>query len=252
MSTALRSLLKHYHIFIPAAILFFATSVYFLLRSDIFLLRNIQIEKQTDHRFLSQEQLAEQLGRYIARSILILDTQAIASTLTENNPALASIELHKNLQGTLKVFYREREPVAVVQTADEYLLVDADGFIFHPASERYKLSLPHLILGPGGDSADPPHYQLGDRLASGLVTAALQILNGINQITNVELERLTIHPQGTLTLQTKSGWTALLDAGKDIPSQITSLQTIVAAARMEGRGLSLIDLRFERPVVRYQ
>lgn len=247
-----RSLFKHYRVFVPAALLFFATSVYFLLRSDIFLLRELKIHKQTDHRLISEAQLSEQLSSYIARSLLTLNTKSLQTALVEGNLTLRLVEVNKRLPETLEVRYWEREPVAVVEMGENFLLVDSEGLIFHPASERYKLSLSHLILSSDGDSEDQTNYQLGDRFASGLVTAALQILDGVNQMAEVELAKLEIHPQGTFTLQTENGWTALLDAGKDVPAQITSLQTVVTAARMEGRGLQSIDLRFERPVVVYE
>ena len=246
MLKILRGLFRHTRIFVPLAGLFFITTVYLLFRSDVFLLREFSFSQKTEFRLLSETQVQEKLSPYLARSLLTLNTSQIAKELLDNFLSLERVEITKKYPDQLQIAFWEREPVVVIQSGENYYLSDAHGLIFHLASERYKLNLPTLYV------EREQSYQLGERLHSSIISASLEILSSLNKLGDVNLSAIKVKEQGIIVVETKQGWTAVLNSGKEIPEQITSLQTVVQAARMEGRRLGSIDLRYVRPVVRYK
>lgn len=242
MTKFLRSLLKHYRFFIPLTLLFFTTSIYFLLRSDIFLVREFIVIQHTRERFLTEDELKKQLSPYLARSLLTLNTKMIKTQLTQNNLALEKVILQKEYPDKLRVEIWERKPVAIVN----HWVVDKEGLLFHEASSRHRLNLPQLKLSP------EKNYQLGSQLNGTLVQNALKTVETLGQIEGVSLESLYLESTGTLKVITQGKAEILIDGGKPIEQQLTSLQAIIKDAQMTGKNFSRIDLRFAKPVVVYR
>lgn len=242
MTKFLRSLLKRYYFFIPLTILFFATSVYFLLRSDVFLLRELVITQHTRERFVSEDELKDHLSAYLARSLLTLDTTSIQNKVLDENLALRKIIIKKDFPDKLVIEVWERTPVAVINE----FVVDKDGLVFHEASSRHQLNLPELEV------TQEQKYQLGDRLVGGVVRNSLQVIKSIQQNEERGLESITLEERGILKIVTSDKAEILLDSGKDIDKQIASLQTILKDAKINGKQVAKIDLRFAKPVVVYE
>lgn len=242
MPKLLRSLLKHYYFFIPLTLLFFGTSVYFLLRSDIFLLREFTITKHTEKRFVTEDKVKDQLSPYLARSLLTLDTLAIHNRIVKENLALREVKISKDYPDGVHLEFWERIPVAVV--AD--FVVDEEGLLFHEANSRHRLNLPQLAV------SQDRKYTLGEHLSGGIIAKSLRVIESLQQIEGYSLKSLTLEARGILKIITSEDAQILLDSGKEIAKQIASLQTILKDAKMSGKRVSKIDLRFAKPVVVYQ
>lgn len=242
MSKFLRALFKHYYFFIPLTLLFFGTSVYFLLRSDVFLLRELVITQHTQERFITENDIKDQLSSYLARSLLTLNTSAIHNAIVDENLALQEVKISKSYPDGINVELWERTPVAVVSD----WVVDEAGLLFHTASSRHRLNLPQLEV------TEAQEYQLGDRLASGVIRNSLQVIEVLQKTESTSLKSFQLEEGGVLKIITSDEAQILLDSGKQIEQQIASLQTILQDAKMSGKNFSRIDLRFTKPVVVYK
>ena len=67
----------------------------------------------------------------------------------------------------------------------------------------------------------------------------------------VLLEKLVVAPEERITLLLTEGVIASLSAKKEIYSQVDSLQFILRQSKIEGELPRFIDLRFDKPVVKY-
>jgi len=68
----------------------------------------------------------------------------------------------------------------------------------------------------------------------------------------INIASLEKSPQGFLTVKDKDGLVVIFSSGKELETQVRTLQTLLTKAKIEKRVVSLVDFRFEKLVVRYK
>lgn len=86
-------------------------------------------------------------------------------------PWVSEVSLHRRVDGTIEVAVQEREPVALVQTEAEDLLVDADGRVLGPLAGAPPAGAP-LVRIRGVDGPLEPGSHLDQDLTGALAVAA--------------------------------------------------------------------------------
>ncbi len=94
--------------------------------------------------------------------------------------------------------------------------------------------------------------------------AVTQIQNAVNYINtdvavnqtkslldkhNIAYKSVTVNKQNDIVVELDSSGEAILSPGKDLPTQIASLQVTIAHLTIIGKRFVRLDFRFERPVV---
>lgn len=69
---------------------------------------------------------------------------------------------------------------------------------------------------------------------------------------NINYESVTLAAEGYYLIHLKDGSEVLLPRQGDIKPQLSSLQLILARITMEGKRISRLDLRFEKPVILFK
>ncbi|OGY26192.1 MAG: hypothetical protein A2Z24_01325 [Candidatus Woykebacteria bacterium RBG_16_44_10] len=59
-------------------------------------------------------------------------------------------------------------------------------------------------------------------------------------------------PHGYVTIKDKNESVVIFSSGKELETQVRTLQTLLTKAKIEKRVVSLVDFRFEKLVVRYK
>lgn len=124
---------------------------------------------------------------------------------------------------------------------DKFLIIDDEGFVFKESSEN---NLPLIFL--------PTNYQIGQKITSGLapkladLEEKLKLLKDQGSVESyenffVKLQDdyllIDIHPKILFSLE------------KDFSKELASLQLILQKAKIDGKVIQTLDLRFDKPVI---
>lgn len=195
-----------------------------------------QIKYITTPHFFSPL-LYEQGGKNLLR----FDAVALAKALEQENPKIRNVVVQKKLPSTLVVRFESREPVLVAADRDQqtHFLVDKTGVVFEitKKTNQYPLLITRRVsLKEGVILADP-----GEKTAITMVK--------LIEETNLELERVTIEAEKMLAVI--DSIEIVLRTTEVDPNKLKALQFLVKRFTIEGKKPKKIDLRFEKPIVKF-
>lgn len=241
-------------------------SVYLFLRSDIFLVREVDLRKSGEEigQAPTEDEIRERLGYLFAQSIFRVDGEKIARELTDYDLSIEEVAINKELPDKLHIFYKLRQPAAILEQKltetlpegkqllkSEYYLIDEEGLIFEKITQ--KLDLPVIKVADSTAGGTGATLGVSTRLNENLVAAALEILQNTKKISDFKIQNITIFPDAQkVWVETSLGVEVEFSSEESIDQQISSLQTILTKARMDGKRVARIDLRFTKPVVVYE
>lgn len=207
-----------------------------LMSSAIFIYSKYQIKKiviiSTYPRIYGLEILKRQ-------SLLLLDINKISYVLINRNPFIKSIAVTKHYPETLILDTKIRNPRYLVMKDSLVLPVDEDGVVL--SGMDYDKTLPKIEVSNfsifSGEKTD------------------WRILKAIDLLANMEkqgiiVDQILIDDGGGLFLiNLPEGSNIIVPYNADAPFIATSLQVIMSRFRIEGKFVSKIDFRFDKPVV---
>ncbi len=220
-------------------------AVYFFLRSDIFLLRQIEVQREGGG-LVDTKVVETSLGSQLARSLFIIDTQAIADNLKKTYLSIQTVEVDKELPDKLIIHFREYEPMLVVVANQGRFLVAENGYVFAQIEEDSSLELPSVVWDESADFSD----RLGEYLSEDKLRFVLEIARANWSTFGYELREIK-QASGYYELNFDQ-LTTLISAEKPLEDQYARWRLIVREAQIQNQAITQIDLRFENPVVRYE
>lgn len=122
---------------------------------------------------------------------------------------------------------------------DKYLLVDSTGAIFGTTDKL--VYLPTVLFWNS-------NLEVGDKLEGVLVKGLVKILDKF-KVYNLPIFEVRIYPQSTTIVTSTS--TIIFDLNKDISYELAALQLILDKAKIDEEKMIFIDLRFDKPIVKY-
>lgn len=176
----------------------------------------------------------------LGKNIIFLSPQKTEQLVKDELLGIEQVEIEKKLPDKLIVYLTKRKPIAVVEANKDYYQVDYQGIIL--AKLDQPTDLPLIASGELSVMAD--NYQLESPLILSSLDFLYQLLIG-----NIEARRLEITDSQELTVFLKTGPKVLIPLDKNTKEQVDSLQLILERAKIEGKQIELIDLRFDKPVV---
>lgn len=202
------------------------------LKSDFFSIK--QIACQFNGGVCPMEVRLELMSLFQGKNILAVSTQALADQLQLKYPNFKSLKIEKKFPQALAVKIEKRSPQAVVQKGEEFFVVDDQGFVLG----REPIAGLPVILFAG--SLDQPELVWTTNLLKKMETDSFepkktQIISAFNIEVVLAQELLVI-----------------FTSKKEIDFQLDSLHFIFSRAKIEGRKIKKIDLRFDKPVVIYE
>lgn len=148
----------------------------------------------------------------------------------------------KNLPGKQTSELKGREGVVALgfETGDDFYVVDDEGVLL---AKTKSSDLPLILL------KEPVKLEIGEKVKE-------EVIQAINFLTSLrfnlfepKLARI-ISPQA-LEVWLKENVVVLFSLKKEAKVQLDSLQLILSRAKIEGKNIRKIDLRFDKPVVNY-
>lgn len=126
-----------------------------------------------------------------------------------------------------------KEPVAAIAGQEDFLLVDEDGAVL---GRTPKTNLPVIF---------------GSQAEDERIKKAIDILLAF-QLNLWEAGEIRLSSERYLEIKLKDNLEIIFSLQKETQIQLDSLQLIFSRAKIEGRKIKKIDLRFDKPVVSYE
>lgn len=237
-----------------------------LWKAEVLNIKKIVIEKNSapcvdDQKLLSELKIKGEL-------ILLIDENNINKYILSKNICVKNIVLEKKIPDTVKIIINGRKGVArtvsfknnlsinlkqleatdssqaalidwslPVSDSTDNFTVDDEGIVFAKNDEN---SLPFLYISD-------QMIQIGNKIKNIDFSKVALIFIKLPQMNiNITQTKIIEH-----NLQILGENKIIISLEKDILKQLASLQLILEKARIDNRTMEMIDLRFDKPVVKY-
>lgn len=226
---------------IPLFFLLLALLAYLALSySSFFTLTKISCE--LDYQPCNNPVLTAELDRSLGESLFRFDQDQLKKRLLSGEFTLREVSLHKSYPHTLEIELLSTYPVVALQLSE----VSQQWFAL---DSRFRLiairdsdpNVPTLVVD------NLPPLQLSQSLEDDSLTSAL---NSVMQIAKEIPSATSYHlADNVFTLEFDNNLTAYLSLDKDLPSQLTTLQSLLADEAVI-TSYTIIDLRYYQPVLK--
>ncbi len=210
-----------------------------VLRSQSLRLENFEVEGNTEARMSSETVVAAtrvQVGDHLLR----ISTEEVSGRL-EKLPWVASAKVERILPSTLRITVDEREASLVVETGQGPFLVDAEGLVLQPGSDKL-VTLTGMPLG-----ALAP----GRRIGTAEFSHSARILGSLPAGIRETVSSISAESIDQIQIRTSGGPVIYYGAAEQMEEKNYAAQTLLERTRGVSAGVGVIDVRVpSRPVTR--
>lgn len=223
-----------------ALIIFFLALMYFFY--NFFKIKEIKILSK------SKEHIAKIAGAdlLVDKNLILLDTTKFNSLLVELNPKLTEIKLQKIFPNVLTVSYKLINPIAYLKSNNGYFYLSENAKILEKRKDKNaKLNLTEISYYQKFDYGS---NIAGDFLDFTDIRYSLEFLKKLNDL-EIEVNSIDINSPNMIRLNLINS-TVIFTTEKKINSQLNNLDKIIRKFKVEGKSFSLLDLRFDKPILK--
>lgn len=187
---------------------------------------------------VSERQDLKSLSLLNNKNLLFLDLNSLKQQVIVKNKSVKDLILQKKHPDTLLMMVNLKEPVAYIKKNSKYLLIEKEGYIISTENQVSRQNLAEIEL-------------VGQNLTEGdwKVVRALQYIELFNK-SLINVQKITIDMENFIYKMYSNEGLELFVKLSDNPELISaSLQTISSRFRIEGKIISKIDFRFDKPLV---
>lgn len=222
-------------------LVFLAGGVYAVGWSGIFAIKTISCK--VDGKKECSPEIRAELDQYVGENLFSTQKSEIETKLIFADRLIKTTEVNFKLPSSLTVEIVSRKPTAAITSAGnitEAVEVDKDGVILRKTEnigDFPRLIWPQIVNWP-----------IENPVPENIVKAAI--------ITSLAGEKFQlegaarVESQSSMAVMLKSGEKIRLSLISDPVEQLAMLQVVLNQAKIEGKQVGEIDMRFERPVVR--
>ena len=214
----------------------------FFISSFFFKIQKIDFKTESkDSNFLGKELI-------IGKNLLFLNIEKLSKNLSDLNPEIVQLNIKKIFPNRIVILYNLDNPIAVIKANEGYLFLSDKGKILRKRKNIDKKSKLTQIN----------YYQNFDYLSSTTgsvidfrdVKYSLSVLTKLKKYKN---EVLSIDITRPSMIRFNLGDSIVIfTSEKPIDEQINKLEKIILQVKVEGNNFSLLDLRFDKPVLKYK
>lgn len=222
-------------IFLLILIIIFISSIYLKIQ---------KIEFKTNsknYNFLGKEILIE-------KNILFLDLSETSKNLSDLNPTIKNLDIKKIFPNKISIYYEIDKPIALIKANEGYLYLSSKGKVLQRSKDLKKQNkLPQIN-----------YYQNFDYLTNATgstidfvdIKYSLSVLTKLKKYKN-EVLSIDISRPSMIRFNLRDS-IVIFTSEKSIDDQINKLEKIILQFKVEGNNFSLLDLRFDKPVLKYK
>jgi len=175
----------------------------------------------------------------ISRNLLFFPSENMRQEILADNPLLADIRFEKRFPHTLRVVPILRTPLARLISDGRTVLVSSEGIVL--ADGDSGMMLPTIILSL-------PFLRVGEDIEDARVTLALAAISTFP--ADIPIETM-IYQEGSYFLARSPKLNIFIPQDRDISTTLATLQTLMAGFRIKGTLPAVVDLRFDKPIVKF-
>jgi Cell division protein FtsQ len=198
----------------------------------VFTIKTIVVASNTVKVLVDQSRLP--------KSLILFPSAKIRAELLTDNPILADIQFQKKYPHTLVIVPTLRTAVVRLNLNEREVLLDESGIVLMDATNT-SLPLPRLFVSI-------PVVRIGETIRDSRVTAGISFIMGIQPMLTIQ----TIHVEDDRSLRAKSDTLDIVfPQDADMRGTLATLQTLLAGFRIKGTLPAFIDLRFNKPIIKF-
>lgn len=232
--------------------------VIFFLKSDFWQIKRVVCRQ--DGEGCETEIWQEVVNLTFGKNIILLSTKPIREGILGKNPTLKEIKIKKKLPNELGVEIKKRQAVVALgveltleteatpsgkpgwETGKGFYLLDEDGVLVKKVD---KSDLPLILL------KEQPVLNIGQKITDEKIIQTIRFLTNL-RLNLFEPKIARLFSSYSLEIWLKEGIVVFFSLKKEIQPQVDSLQMILSRAKIEGKVIGKIDLRFDKAVVNYE
>lgn len=238
----------------------------FFLRSDFFSIRNVAISGEKNDCW-DEEKIKQSIG-LIGQNIFLIDTEKVAKEIGDKFICIKSVSLSRTLPKNVRINISPRKPAAslvillnnqdslkskeatasnllenlatpsALDFKDQYI-IDSEGVIFSKNSGE---NIQKIYL--------EGEISLGGKVEKDLLSKVLKIIEKI-KVFGVEMKDTLLRDDFFLINPYSNNPRIIFRLSNSLDVQLASLQLILGKAKIDGSRLEFIDLRFDKPVLKF-
>ena len=227
-------------------IVFIFFSTVYALYQVLFVSSLFKIQKITlkgDSLYVNLSDLGSVVeGASLGKNLFSYRTQRLNEALQKGFLAAETFHIRKRLPNRLEVSVVERRPVAVIEAtlAEEHYIVDGEGFVLGIADASFD-SFPRITYNED--------VLVGRFLDRNNVPLSLEIIDA-GSANDLEVENIEFVGK-YIALTINPGIDVKIRTGANIDESMRIVGTMIKTHNLEGKNISLIDLRYDKVVVSY-
>ncbi|OQY67845.1 hypothetical protein B6D29_01680 [Microgenomates bacterium UTCPR1] len=238
----------------PANILlnkFLVKFVYFLICISIFSSVIFLLFLAKKNFTIRQIEVAGDSGRLMGlekfkdRNIFITSDSEIRNLVLTDNPIISSVEVRKQLPDKIFLTVKKFHLIAALVVSEGYYHLSEDGRVLSKV-KNIKNNLPKVNFY---QLLAYQSYQPGDTIKFREIKDGLYFLKELTDIGE-KVDSLDINGINMIVLNLENR-KLIFSSDKSKESQIFQVKEIIRKFKLEGRYYKEIDLRFDKPVVRF-
>jgi len=222
--------------------LFLIIAFIFFFTNDYFKISFLDCEK---NKLPCSEKERNFFLDFFGENIFLFNTDKKERQIKNSYPHIREVEIEKKLPNKVLLQIKDREEFASLNRDDKsWFIFDKEGFFLKMVYEKPK-NLPEIFSYHSG-----LNLSVGQKIDKKEILISLKILKSLKD-SFILLEKIIVDKREIITLFLTNDVVASLSAQKNTPNQVDSLQFILRQSKIEGRLPLFIDLRFDKPVIRY-
>jgi hypothetical protein len=175
----------------------------------------------------------------ISKTLLFFPSDRLRGEVLRDNPLLADVYFRKRYPHTLVIIPTLRPAFARLQTNDRVVLLDRSGTVLMDGDQGKTLPLFRFHL---------QFIRVGEVISDTRVQLALSLLDRLGGVLPVD----GITEQDGPYILVKTGKTDIfIPQDKELDDILATLQTLMTGFRIKGTLPEVVDLRFDKPVIKF-
>lgn len=241
--------------------IFIISFIFLIFKSGFFTIRRVEIDN-SQIKCAGKDQIRDSV-KLLGQNFFLIDSVRVENNLKKKFYCIKSAPISKTFPNKVKLQVLRRQPVAILAALKEkeasmsslffniatpsaieiqdYYEVDSEGVVFSRGAEG--LNIPKIYI-------HDLDISLGRKLESKLIGDSLRILEK-NKTFRIAVSESWIFDKLFIIYSDASKLKIIFRLNDQVDIQLASLQLILDKAKIDLKELEFIDLRFDKPVVRF-
>ena len=203
------------------------------------LLKVQQISCQINDTNCPGEIWTDLMALSLGKNIFSFPIESISLQIKNSYPQIDKIKIKKNLPSRVDFNLTSRQPQVAI-SGEKFHLVDFQGVVIEKSETSGEYPL--IFLEP------EMNLKVGEKFNQKEVLETIEAIVGL-RLRLIEPKLAKIISFSSVDIWLKDDTQLIISLKKEINSQLDSLQLIYQRAKIEGKKLKQIDVRFDKPII---